>query len=53
MDEESRTAVAVPIIMERRRQRTVQWSSSEVMRILRKRAAKAATRKADEAITVK
>lgn len=53
MDEEFKSAVPTPIIMERRRRRTVEWSSSEVMKLLRKRAAKAAMRKADEAITVK
>lgn len=50
MDEDD--SKAVPMTVERRRSRSAELSASEIMKILRKRAAKAAMRKAEEAITV-
>jgi len=45
MDEnDPKTAVPIAMIVERRRQRSAELSSEDVMRILRKRAAKAARR---------
>lgn len=46
-DNDSKEAVPIPMIVERRQQRA-ELSSAEVMRILRKRAAKAAKREAEE-----
>lgn len=53
-DNDPKYAVPTPMTIERRRPRTVELNSSEVMRILRRRAAKAAARrKAEEAVTEK
>jgi len=54
MDEdESKAAVPITMTLERRRSRSAELSASEIMKILRKRAAKAAMRNTEEAITVK